>query len=194
MLTRSRNRPRLLRRLIAPAIRRGGAFTHDERGVTAIEFGILALPFFTIIFAILETTLIFFAGQILDTAVADSSRLIRTGQAQSAGYTSANFRTEICNRLYGLFDCDALKIKVQVVTNFTSATITNVTETGEDCDPECDWTIVEGYNPGTGSQVVLVEAYYKWPAIVNLPWFDLRNQPDGVRLLAGVRVFKNEPF
>ncbi|WP_417310585.1 TadE/TadG family type IV pilus assembly protein [Devosia sp.] len=194
MLTRPRYRPRLLRTLIAPAIRRGGAFADDERGVTAIEFGILALPFFTIIFAILETTLIFFAGQILDTATADASRLIRTGQAQAANYTSDNFRAEICERLYGLFDCQELRIRVDVVDNFTAATITNVTETDEDCDPECDWTIVQNYNPGAGSQVILVQAYYKWPAIVNLPWFDLRNQPDGVRLLAGVRVFKNEPF
>ena len=69
-------RPTFLRRLISPAISRGRRFARDERGVTAVEFGILGLPFFTIIFAILETTMVFLAGQVLDGAVEDASRLI----------------------------------------------------------------------------------------------------------------------
>ena len=36
--------------------RKGRNFARDERGVTAIEFGILALPFFMIIGATLETS------------------------------------------------------------------------------------------------------------------------------------------
>jgi hypothetical protein len=39
------------------------------------------------LFAILQTTLVFFAGRVLDTAVAQSSRLILTGQAQDAAMT-----------------------------------------------------------------------------------------------------------
>ena len=54
--------------------------------------------------------------------------------------------------------------------------------------------MVESYNPGVGSSIVLVEAYYKWPVIVNFVGFNLINQPDGSRLLAAIRVFRNEPF
>ena len=83
----------LLRRLFAPAIRRRAqAFARDERGATAIEFALLALPFFTLIFAILETSIVFLAGQILDSAVQDASRKIRTGQAQKPATTSTSFR------------------------------------------------------------------------------------------------------
>ena len=190
-----------LRKLSSPAIRRGRAFGRDEAGVTAIEFGILALPFFTVVMAILETSLIFLAGQILDSAVQDSSRLVRTGQAQShaPAYTAADFREAICSGLYGMFDCDLaddkLRVSVTVLDDFTAASISYPLKTGEDCDEEeCDWTLAEGYVPGDGSDVVLVQAYYKWPTVVRLPGFNFQSLPDGTRLLGASRVFRNEPF
>ncbi len=167
----------------------------DERGATLIEFGILGLPFFLIICAILETSVVFFGGQILDSAVQDSARLIRTGQAQAATYTAANFRSAICNGLYGLFDCDKVRVNVSVITSFADATVGYPVASGSSCTPsECEWTLAEGYNPGVGGDVVLVQAYYKWPTVVNLLGFNLQNQPDGTRLMGAVRVFRNEPF
>ena len=184
----------LLRRLLAPVIARSRSFRRDERGVTAIEFGILALPFFMLVFAIIETSMMFFAGQILDSGVQDASRLVRTGQAQTAAWDDDDFRDELCGRLYGLFDCNLLRIRTSVVGDFTSATVLTPVEVGEDCDDECEWTLEEDYSPGEASEVVLVQAWYKWPTIVNLPGFNLQNQPDGTRLLGAVRVFRNEPF
>jgi Flp pilus assembly protein TadG len=175
--------------------RRAHAFRRDERGVTLIEFGILAVPFFAIIAATLETALIFFAAQILDSAVQDSARLIRTGQAQQASYTAANFRTAICNGLFGMFDCTQLKVKVSIVADFNAAaTPVSPVQTGAACSPNCQWTIVETYTPGSGSQVIMVQAFYKWPVLINFLGFNLKNQPDGTRLLGAVRVFQNEPF
>lgn len=187
-------KPSLLRRLLAPAIRKGRGFARNEDGVTVIEFAILGLPFFTIILAILETSLVFFAGQILDSGVQDASRLVRTGQAQTATWDEDDFRDALCGRLYGLFDCNLLRIRTSVVADFASATVVTPVEVGEDCDDECEWTLEEDYSPGEASEVVLVQAWYKWPTIVNLPGFNLQNQPDGTRLLGAVRVFRNEPF
>ena len=184
----------LLRRLFAPAIRRGSAFGRDEKGTTAIEFAILALPFFTLIYAILETSLVFFAGQILDSAVQDAARLVRTGQAQTANYTADTFQTAICNGLYGIFDCTQLRINVKTVATFADATVTYPTKTGTDCTTTCDWTLQPLYQPGSGGDIVIVQAYYKWKTIVDLPGFNLQNQPGGIRLLGAVRVFKSEPF
>ena len=191
-----------LRWMLAPALSRAASFRRDERGVTAIEFGILALPFFTIIAAILETTLIFFASQILDSAVQDAGRLIRTGQMQTgtaANNTLDGFRTKICNGLYNMMTCANVKVKVSVVANFGSATVSYPIQTGTSCTTTngvktCNWTIVEGYQPGIGGDIVLVQAYYKWPTIVRLPGFNLQDQVDGTRLLGAVRVFRNEPF
>lgn len=164
----------------------------DERGVTAIEFGVLAIPFFTIMVAIIETSLVFLSSQILDSAVNDTSRLIRTGEAQTAGVTATEFRELVCDRLYGLFDCSKLKIKVGKIDNFTAATTAPPLSTVP--GSEGQWTVTEGYGAGAGSDIVLVEVYYKWPVLINFGGFSLDDVGDGSRLLAAVRVFKNEPF
>ncbi len=164
-------------------------FKRDESGVTAIEFGMLALPFFAIIGAILETSFIFLASQVLDSAVNDSSRLIRTGQAQTAAYTSTEYKAAICEGLYGLFNCDNLRIRVSEVANFGVAVLGNVVDLSDGT-----WTIVENYDDGAGGSVILVEAYYKWPTILDFFDFNLSNLADGTRMLSAVRVFRNEPF
>ena len=48
-----------------PLVRR---FVRQEDGVAAVEFALVAAPFLALIFAILETALVFFAGQALETA------------------------------------------------------------------------------------------------------------------------------
>lgn len=161
-----------------------------------IEFALLALPFFAIMAAILETSLVFMSGQVLESAVQDASRMIRTGQAQQRGDTLASFRSNVCDRLYGLFsDCSGLHVQVSVVSNFQSATVT--TPVDWTCDAEnCGWTKDEEYKPGQGSNVVLVQVYYKFPVLLNLPLVGggMANLNDGKRLLGGVTVFRNEPF
>lgn len=99
----------------APRRHRPGAarrLARDEGGATAIEFALLAVPFFGLIAAILQTAMVFLAAQLLDTAVYDASRLIQTGQAQALSYTHTKFRDRICTGLYGIFDCSQLKLKV----------------------------------------------------------------------------------
>ncbi len=188
-----RTKPGFLTRLLRPLHKRGRKFARDDRGVTMIEFGILAIPFFAIIGATLETALVLMASQILDSAVYDASRQVRTGQAQSANMTEAQFRAAICGGLYGLFDCSKLRIRVSIVNNFNSATVTNPVNT-TNCNPTCQWTMVQSFTPGVGSDIIMVQAYYKWPVILNFAGFNLMDQPDGTRLLGAVRVFRNEPF
>ena len=186
-------RPTLMRRLLGRAISRGHNFARDDRGVTVIEFAILALPFFTIIFAILETAMVFFAGQVLDSAVEDASRMIKTGRAQAQTYNMSNFRALMCGYTFGLFgDCSQIKIKVDKITSFTAATTTNPVQT---CDlVGCNWTFTEDFKPGVGREIIQVFAYYRWPLTVVLPYFNLKNQPDNYRLIGATRVFRNEPF
>jgi Flp pilus assembly protein TadG len=164
-------------------------FARSERGTTAIEFGLLALPFFAIIAAIMETAIVFFAAQILDSGVQDATRLIRTGQAHQAGFTISDFREELCDHLYGMFDCDTLKIKVTTIATFSAAGVSTPVDPDDGT-----WTIAEAYDQGQGSSVILVEVYYKWPIILNFASFDLADLPDDTRLLGAARVFRNEPF
>src|ERR1700704_1188384 len=82
--------------LMAKALRR---FRQCEDGATAVEFAMVATPFLALTFAIMETAFVFFAGQALETATADSSRLILTGQAQTQGYTQAQFKDAVCTKV-----------------------------------------------------------------------------------------------
>lgn len=187
------------KRSLCRLFRRSGAFGRDQRAAVAVEFALLALPFFTIIAAILETALVFFAGQVLESAVHDSSRLIRTGQAQQPGYLAEHYRQEICDGLYGLFDCQGgrLLVQVEVLSGFSDASAAVSAPISAACstDPAaCAWTEPETFSFGGRSSIVIVQAYYKWPTIIDLPWFNLANQAGGDRLLSGVRVFRNEPF
>lgn len=166
---------------------------HNDDGVTAIEFGLLAFPFFGIIGAIMQTSLVFLASQVLESAVHDASRAIRTGQAQTANMTLEQFRTDICDRLYGMFsDCDGLHVRVNVVTNFQSATVSTPLSTS--CAAPCDWTEDESFAPGAGKSVVLVQVYYRYPIIVQLGVLGMANMADGRRLMGSAAVFQNEPF
>ena len=54
-------------------------FRRDERGVTAIEFGMVATPFIALLFAIVETALTLWTTQVLDTGVTNAARRIYTG-------------------------------------------------------------------------------------------------------------------
>src|SRR3954464_11708332 len=88
-------------------------FACGEEGVAAVEFGIVAAPFLALLFAIMETALVFFAGQVLETAVADSARMIMTGQAQALGWDDVKFKADACKRTNGLFNCPDLQIDVK---------------------------------------------------------------------------------
>lgn len=177
------------RALLAPLVR----FWRDDSGVTAIEFGILATPFFAIIGAILETSVVFLAGAVLDSAVMDASRQIRTGQLQAQNYTITKFENLICSKLYGLFkDCSELHIRVSTVHNFASATLAPPLATT--CTTSCAWVLPVEFKPGQGSSTVIVQVYYKWPLILRMGAFAANDQPDGTRLLGAVQVFRNEPF
>src|SRR5690242_1389940 len=91
------------RRLFAArAVRR---LIRQQDGAAAVEFGLVAAPFLALTFAIMETAVVFFSGQALETAVADSARLIMTGQAQTQGFNQAAFKNAVCAKIFGLFDC-----------------------------------------------------------------------------------------
>jgi Flp pilus assembly protein TadG len=78
----------------------------QQDGAAAVEFGLVAAPFLALVFAIVETAIVFFAGQALETAAADGARLIMTGQAQNAGYDQTKFKEAVCAKIYGLFNCN----------------------------------------------------------------------------------------
>lgn len=176
-----------MRRLAARILPR--RLVRDERGAAAVEFAFIALPFFALIGAIIETSLVFLANQILETAVGDAGRLIRTGQAQQQGFNATQFKTEICNRLYILIDCSGVSVDVRTSSTFTAASIASPIDASGKFE-NANFT----YNAGKASEIVVVRAYYEFPLIFSGLGLNLADLANGKRLIGAVTAFRNEPF
>lgn len=166
----------------------------DARGATAVEFAIIAAPFLALLGAIIEMAVAFLATQVLDTATADASRLIRTGQAQQAAMNASTFKQQVCNRLYVLFDCNQVYVESTVYSNFAAIGNLNSYSAYKDSNGNFDPTKVNSYHTGNGSQIVVVRVFYAYPVIFQNLGFNLANTADGKLLMTGVAVFRNEPF
>src|SRR5271163_3188123 len=88
-------------------------FRRNRRGSAAVEFALVAPVFFALLFAIIETAIMFFASQVLETITQESARMILTGQAQTASYTQAQFQTYVCSQIPALFNCNNLYVDVE---------------------------------------------------------------------------------
>ena len=164
-------------------------FARRQDGIAAVEFGIVAAPFLALMFAIMETALVFFASQTLETAVADSARLIMTGQAQQGNFTQAQFKTAVCAKILGLFDCNAgIKIDVKTYSSFSSI------GTAKPIDANGNLQTNFGYTPGNPGDIVVVRLMYEWPIYVSLLGFNLADMSGGKRLIIATAAFRNEPY
>jgi Flp pilus assembly protein TadG len=170
-------------------------FLRHKGGSAAVEFAAVMLPFLVIMFGIMETALVFFADQTLQTAVSDSARLIMTGQAQSGGWKIDDFKTQVCQRIYALFDCThGISINVTKWPDFSSIHFTPPTYTNGQLD-----TGAFSYDSGGPGDIIVVQLYYQWPLFMtwgsNWGFSGLSNTSGpGSRLLVGVAAFKNEPY
>jgi Flp pilus assembly protein TadG len=165
-------------------------FYGDDVASSGVEFAFVAMPFFLVLFAIFETALFLWAGQMLDTATATSARLILTGQAQTSGMSKDSFKRDLCSHLAGLIDCESgVLIDVQTYASWDAVNISapvdssgNVTATGQ------------LFQTGTPGSIQVVRAVYQYPVLVRTFGFDLADLANGKRLLVSTVAFQNEPY
>jgi Flp pilus assembly protein TadG len=176
-----------MRRFIPARIAR--RFVRQQDGAAAVEFALVAAPFLALTFAILETAFVFFASQTLEATAADSARLIMTGQAQTGGFSQADFKTAVCARVYGLFDCaNGLTVDVKTYSSFAAVNNTPPVTNGQLV------TTNMAYNPGGPGCIEVVSLYYQWPIYVSMFSDNLSNLNGNKRLLVATSVFRNEPY
>jgi Flp pilus assembly protein TadG len=165
-------------------------FIRQQDGATAVEFAMVAAPFLAMVFAIIETALVFFAGQALETAGADRARLIMTGQAQTQGYDQAKFKQAVCAKIYGLFDCtNGLYVDVKNYTTFGAISTAKPIDSAGNLQ-----TGSFGYQPGGPGSIVVVRLMYQWPVYVSLLGLNLADSAGSKRLLMSTVAFRNEPY
>jgi Flp pilus assembly protein TadG len=96
-----------LRRPTRGAPGRRPTFASDDRGATAIEFALVATPFFGIVLLILQIGLYHFSLQSFDFAVRQAGRVVMTGRVDPAALTASTFKTTyICPKVFFTIACD----------------------------------------------------------------------------------------
>jgi len=188
------NLQRKLKRLARLASPR--RFIRRQEGATAVEFGLIMLPFIALMFAIMETALAFFADQALETMASNGARLIMTGQAQNNGWALSDFQNAVCpsGQSYGgMIVCNNLSINVQT---FTSASLISYTPPQASTqNPNVIDTSGFVYQPGSPGSYVMVQLFYQWPILIDLMGLNaLANGPGNTRLLVATAAFRNEPY
>jgi Flp pilus assembly protein TadG len=172
----------------------------DQSGATAIEFGMVALPFVLLLFGILSVCLYFFTTFTLENAVWHAARTIRTGQVQQSqgDYSTATtnedrkklFKKAMCARAPSFFDC----LGKAVVIVQSNANFGNISE------PKCATNGVmaeeasAAFNAGNASSVVLVTVCYPWDFGGKLPFIHLGNLKNGALLMQASVSFRTEPY
>lgn len=141
-------------------------------------------------FVIAETALVFVAEQVLDNAVFETARLIRTGQVQQGGMSDADFKQEVCDRISVFIDCSGTNFYLEVKSYDTFADMI----VSKPVDSDDDFTDPGAFSFGTANEIVVVRAYYQWPTNTIFGALSLKNLSNGRRLIGSFAAFCNEPY
>jgi len=175
--------PRLLPRL--RTLRR------DRKAATIIEFAAIAAPFIALILASIQTSLVFFAQQCLETTSEETSRELITGAAQKSGMDQADFDKLACKNLPSFMGCANLMVDVQTADSFADVD-TSTPELTYDSkgNVKKNWQ----FHTGEPGSIIVMRTMYILPVIGGPLGFDLSNMEGNRRLLVATAVFKSEPY
>jgi len=179
------------------SFRRVRRYLKNREGTAAIEFAILAVPFFMLLFAILELAIVFFINSTLTHAVSEAGRQIRTGNFQSCGTQDA-FKTLVCSNMSGLGNCEK-RLRIDVVSGIDFQTVTlpvPADPPAEDPDDETASDIPNGVFTNTiANAPVVIRGLYYHKLVLPPQLTRLETLPGrGIRVLGATTAFRNEPF
>ncbi len=185
-----RTPPGLFRRLIGRA-----------DGTTTVEFALVAIPFLTLIFIMLNSALMMFYNATIQGALWTVARLIETGQTQysvtcpptkaadiSAEASAATaLKQAVCNGTFNLLSCTDpnLLIDVRSFTTYSALSLPVMNATTQNC-----------VNTGGSGSIVAIRLGYNWNNIAPLVGlapllhFDA-STPSQIQY---TMIVKNEPF
>jgi len=171
------------------------SFVHREDGATAIEFAILALPFFTLLFGILELAVIFFVQSNVQNAAFEIARTVRTGEFTG---NENQLKNAMCREMSpGISDAELAtcrdkfqEVKVTPLGDFASTTSfapAQPTTNSNNAPPNVQTT--------QGGDTVLMEVTYRYELALPGTLSRMSNTTDGnYRDIKVATAFRNEPF
>ncbi len=170
-------------------------FTADSSGTTAIEFGMVALPFLMFAFGIMGTGLHFFTQNSLEHAVESTARKIRTGQAQQNGTTVSEFKQMIVDEAGPMIDVSKLQVHLQTGAEWTDVTPTGCLDnSGTQTSGTGNSGDAIGQHAGGAGEVVMVTICYEWDLASAMPFLQYGNMGNGSAMIQASTTFRTEPY
>jgi Flp pilus assembly protein TadG len=166
-------------------------FRLARRGAAAVEFAMLALPFFGLICGIIEIGMIYVVATTLEDATNNAARQIRTGQLQSSGNnTAVGFVGLICGNLgwLGTSCTSNLNVDVRTFNSFSSVTAPQPVQNGQ------FKTSSLSFSTGGPGDIVVVRSYYQWALFTPMMNQALDTLAGGKTLITSAATFRNEPY
>lgn len=182
-----------------------GKLLRSRDGSAAIEFAILVIPYFIVIFAILETFIAMTGEQLFVNATDTMARKLRTGQIANT-VTAEDFRKQFCSEVSIMVTCDdkeskatpKLYIDLRQFNTFADIPKTlPLIKTGDYYDLN---TSAFGFKPGGPGSINMLRVYYRWPVIVDLirPYLTKVRPADGSMpshfLIVATDAYRNENY
>jgi len=147
-------------------------FARNTRGAAALEFAMIALPLFTMIFAVMELALVFLISISVEDAASTMARQIRVGTITAPGIavTSSTatapdlttFKQDLCNYILlvpSSMCTNQIQVDIRPFSSFSGVVLPS---------PISGQTFSNTnlcYASGIPSDVVLMRVYYLWPLL-----------------------------
>ncbi len=178
-------------------------FRHDEVGANAIEFAAVSAPFLIFVFGLIGLALYFFIQNSIENGMSRTSRLIRTGEAQTQQMTVKQFKDQICGTANSgppttegaWVKCANLQIFTRTYPDWASAQPENCIQNGNAAVNSTPGSTPIATSAGNASEIVIVTACYKWDFTRNIPFLKLGNMDNGKSLMMQtMTAFRAEPY
>jgi Flp pilus assembly protein TadG len=169
------------------------ALTSTARGVAAVEFALVGLPFIIFVLFLMELGYDLYAQESLDYAVQTAARNVEVGNAQSAGSMTGFKATFLCPAVGALIPCDAIAVNVQVIpTDFFSAGAETIPLNSKGQLSTSGFV----FCPGQPKQLMLLQAVYTSPSLLAelVPGMATATADGFVHVTMASTAFINENF
>lgn len=159
----------------------------DDRGTTAVEFALLAIPFVFVVFIVFQTAIIYVVQMSLTFECQRMAREVRTGKTTGAGTSADEFAGAICDKVYKLISCADILVDLQTYSAFS-----DIPKTLPIVNGALDRSSFRFQIPPAGA-IVMLRVAYELP-IIGVTKEALANLSNGKHLVVATNVFKTEPF
>ena len=163
-------------------------FIKNEKGTTAIEFSLLAIPYLMLTLGIIEIAIMYASASLLEGATNSASRMIRTGELQQSGADPETaFRDGLCDYTTVLINRNDV-----VVESLTLSSFSDVATSPAQFDADGNM-VSQGFDAGGSDARILIRVAYRYEMMT--PFVGrLISGSDNSRLFMSTIVLQVEPY